>query len=287
MKSKYHAHVTLGCILFAPMTLAAVTVPEPHSSIVCHSPIATREIRTYHTGTSGCRVDYLKDDAARTLWSASSDRGYCATRANALAATLVRGNFSCKATGTSSADASPMPAGREPPAAPTDKSALTQTQIGAANLWLQQRVESLRKNETVRSGPEAKQYSKKPDFLAASDLDADGRTDLILGWSWASFRCDGTYLTVLINDTSDAEPSYRPAEVKLPGDCGAKGWASSVKDIKGRSIYINLQQRYPGVDNVQQISVTLRHDGVFTFFGPAGRSGSLAAIEKSLPMKSE
>lgn len=279
--------VTLCYILLAPMTQAEAAVPQPHSIIVCHSPVATREIRTYHTGTSGCRVDYIKGDAARTLWSASSDRDYCTTRASALATTLERGNFSCKATGGESADAPPMPAGREVSATPADRSALTQTQIGAANVWLQRRVESLRKNETVLSGPEAKQYSKKPDFLAAADLDADGRTDLILGWSWASFRCDGTYLTVLINDASDAEPSYRSAEVKLPGDCGAKGWASSVKDIKARRIYIDLQQRYPGADNVQHISATLRHDGAFTFFDPDGGSGSLAAIEKALPMKSE
>jgi hypothetical protein len=118
-------------------------------------------------------------------------------------------------------------------------------------------------------------------------LDGDGRTDLVLGWSWASFRCDGAYLAVLINDASDAKPTYRPAEVELPGNCGAKGWLASVKDVNARRIYIHLQQRYPGADNVQQISATIRHDGKFTFFDPTGRAGDLVEIEKALLKKSE
>jgi hypothetical protein len=287
MNRIYQVGPILGCIVFAASVAAAVTGPQPHSIIVCHSPVATREIRTYHTGNGGCRVDYLKDATTRTLWSASSDRGYCDSRVNALAATLARGNFSCDATGAASLDASPTTSGRDPPAASTDKSDLTQTQIGAANSWLQRRVDTLRKNQPVRSGPEAKQYSSKPDFLAASDLDADGKTDLVLGWSWGSFRCDGAYLTVLINDATDAQPTYRPAEVTLPGNCGAKGWASSVKDVKARRVFIDLQQRYPGANNVQHISATIRHDGTFTFFDPAGKAGTLVVIEKALPMKSE
>jgi len=270
MNRKYPAALAVGSILFAPMTPAAQMVSEPFSIITCQSHTTTREIRTSRIGTGGCRVDYLKDGAARVLWSASSDPRFCAMRASALAATLTHGNFSCTQAG-----------------ARTDNSGLTEAQIVAANLWLRQRVESLTKVQTVRSGPEAQRYSTKPDFLAAADLDADGNTDLVLGWSWASFRCDGTYLTVLINDASDEKPAYRPAEVQLPGDCGAKGWLSVVKDIKMRRIVIDLQQRYPGANNVQQISATLRHDGEFTFFGPGGRSGSLEAIEKALPTKSE
>ena len=143
------------------------------------------------------------------------------------------------------------------------------------------------KNQTAASEAETKRYSASPDFLAAADLDADGRTDLVLGWSWASFRCDGAYLAVLINDASDAKPEYRPAEVELPGNCGAKGWLASVKDVNARRIYIHLQQRYPGADNVQQISATIRHDGKFTFFDPTGRAGGLVEIEKALLKKSE
>ncbi len=139
----------------------------------------------------------------------------------------------------------------------------------------------------MSDGPEAKRFSDKPDFLAAADVDADGRTDLVLGWGWASFRCDGTFLTVLLNDATDAQPSYRAAEAELPGNCGAKGWLASVQEAEAQRVVIRLQQRYPGSDNVQQVSASVNHDGRFTFFDPSGRPGSLVAIEKALPLKGE
>ena len=272
MIEKIHAVFLVGCLSIASLVPAATTVAEPQSILLCHSPVATREIRIYHTGNGGCRVDYLKEGATRTLWSASSDHGYCQTRATALAATLARGNFTCDATDHMAAN---------------DKSPLTETQISAANQWLRQRVESLMKNQPAQSEAETKRYSASPDFLTAADVDADGRTDLVLGWNWATFRCDGANLTVLINDGSDLKPVYRPADIELPGNCGAKGWLASVKDVKAQRIYINLQQRFPGTDNVKKISATLRHDGTFTFFGPTGSMGSLAAIEKALSLQSE
>ena len=112
MNRIYQVGPILGCIVFAASAPAAVTDPQPHSIIVCHSPVATREIRTYHTGNGGCRVDYLKDATTLTLWSASSDRGYCDMRVNDLAATLARGNFSCNAIGVASLDAAPTSSDR-------------------------------------------------------------------------------------------------------------------------------------------------------------------------------
>jgi hypothetical protein len=282
MNRSFHAGFTLTCILSAQMAVAAGV--EPNSVIVCRSPASIREIRTYHTGNAACHVDYFKDGATRTLWSASSDRAYCEARATALATKLARGNYKCSADGAASVDAPSQPAEPAKALAAPD---LNETQIVAANQWLQLRVESLAKSQPIRSGPEAKRYSQKPDFLAPADLDADGKTDLAIAWSWSSFRCDGSYLTVLINDGTDAKPTYRPAEVQLPSNCGAKGWLPAVKEIKDRRIYLDLQQRYPGSNNVQRISATLRHDGTFTFFGTDGRPGSLASIEKALPMKYE
>ena len=143
------------------------------------------------------------------------------------------------------------------------------------------------KHRPAPTGKDEHRYSGKPDFLAAADLDADGRTDLIIGWGWASYRCDGSFLSVLMNDGHDAAPVYRPAEVELPGDCGARGWLASVKEVRQRRIFIELKQRYPGVRNVQQISATVGHDGRFTFFDPAGRPARLDVIVKSIPMRIE
>lgn len=276
MKLRCTAAIIFSCMALASLAPAVSAPSAPQSVIVCRSPAATREIRIYHTEDGGCRVDYQKDNAARTLWRASGDHNYCDARANALAATLARGNFQCDAPGAS-ASTPHQPA--------VDRSELTEAQIGAANQWLRQRVASLMKNPATVSDADVKRYSASPDFLASADLDADGRTDLIVGWSWATFHCDGANLTVLINDASDAQPAYRAAEVALPGNCGAQGWLAAVKDVKARRIYIQLQQRYPGADTFEQISATMRHGGDFTFFGPTGAPGSLAAIEKALSLK--
>lgn len=285
MLNRWQAALLLCCAPWASNSPAQVA--ETQATRVCRSPVAQREIRIVDSGATGCRVDYVKDGATRTLWSAATDRHYCASRAEALAATLQRNHFRCEPAAATAtlAPRSGVAAGEARPV-PATIAALTASQIGAANQWLQQRVAALSKGQAVHTGPEARRYSVTPDFLTAADLDGDGRTDLVLGWGWASFRCDGTYLTVLINDASDAKPVYRPAEVQLPGDCGAKGWLSAVKDVQARRLLIELQQRYPGADNVQRISATLRHDGRFTFFDPAGKPGSLAAIEHSLPMTS-
>lgn len=288
---KHPASFAIAAVMCTPMLRAA---PAADSLTVCRSAVESREIRIHRQADGGCRVDYVKDGSTRTLWSARGDPLYCDSRAAELAARLERGGLNCEVGGAgASAAAGKARNERASPAAttrrpvPTDRSELTVAQIGAANQWLQQRVRSLNARQAVSDGPEAKRFSDKPDFLAAADVDADGRTDLVLGWGWASFRCDGTFLTVLLNDATDAQPSYRAAEAELPGNCGAKGWLASVQEAEAQRVVIRLQQRYPGSDNVQQVSASVNHDGRFTFFDPSGRPGSLVAIEKALPLKGE
>ncbi|MFO1466998.1 MAG: hypothetical protein U1F35_11295 [Steroidobacteraceae bacterium] len=269
---------------------------SPSSTWVCRSSGSTREIRLYDTGAQGCRVDYVKDGSTSTLWRASTDRRFCEARAKELAARLNRGIFRCELAGQPPTSAASGPAGvpdavRSTPSLPASiaqpHGELTAARIAAANTWLGQRVQADAKAQRLSSGPEARRYPTAPEFLSAADLDRDGRTDLVLGWGWASYRCDGSFLTVLFNDGDDANPRYRPAEVELPGNCGAKGWLAAVKDVQSRRIHIDLRQRYPGADNVQHITASVNHGGTFTFFGPGGAAASLSAIVNSLPLKPE
>lgn len=110
-----------------------------------------------------------------------------------------------------------------------------------------------------------------------------------------SLRREGPRKESLANSPPPASPpptpgsgsAFRPAEVELPGNCGAKGWLAAVKDVQSRRIHIDLRQRYPGADNVQHITASVTHGGTFTFFGPGGAAASLSAIVASLPLKPE
>lgn len=45
----------------------------------------------------GCRVDYTKDGATKTVYTSKSGRAYCAAKAALLVTNLARGNYSCRA----------------------------------------------------------------------------------------------------------------------------------------------------------------------------------------------
>src|SRR5882672_6231046 len=46
--------------------------------------------------SGGCRVDYTRDGATKTVWTSKTDYAYCVAKAVLLVTKLVEGNFSCK-----------------------------------------------------------------------------------------------------------------------------------------------------------------------------------------------
>jgi hypothetical protein len=47
-------------------------------------------------GSGGCRVDYTRDGATKTVWTSKTDYAYCVAKAVSLVTKLSEGNFSCK-----------------------------------------------------------------------------------------------------------------------------------------------------------------------------------------------
>lgn len=92
--------------------------------VVCTGGGATREIAIRHDSSDrdACRVEYTKDGATSTVWSARHDRMYCSRNAEQLRQKLVAAGFSCRSTvsdAASTAAAPPAPA--SPPAAPVSR----------------------------------------------------------------------------------------------------------------------------------------------------------------------
>jgi hypothetical protein len=77
---------------------------ELHEDFICTSGAVKRVVSVFNRNgdndkrkLGGCRVDYTKDGKTKTVWSSTTERGYCAAKAASLVTNLVKGNFSCKA----------------------------------------------------------------------------------------------------------------------------------------------------------------------------------------------
>jgi len=46
--------------------------------------------------SGGCRVDYTRDGATKTVWTSKTDYAYCVAKAVLLVTKLAEGNFTCK-----------------------------------------------------------------------------------------------------------------------------------------------------------------------------------------------
>ncbi len=92
----------LGAGVGAAQAQSQSAPAQSGDDFICTSPTERREIRVI----PGCRVQYIKNHTASTLWT-SHDFAYCAAKAAGLVTTLVKANFSCKTETTAGAQAGP------------------------------------------------------------------------------------------------------------------------------------------------------------------------------------
>jgi hypothetical protein len=86
---------SIVAILLTPAALAA---GEPHQEFVCVLGTETRIIGIFNQTAEhrpGCRVDYTKGGRTETLWTSSTSRAYCITKATQLVTTVSQGRFRC------------------------------------------------------------------------------------------------------------------------------------------------------------------------------------------------
>jgi hypothetical protein len=84
------------------MSAAATPDGSAHERFVCRSGPSMRVISIYRDTSAGderaagCHVDYTREGATRTVWSAST-RGYayCVKKALTLVATLSKDRYAC------------------------------------------------------------------------------------------------------------------------------------------------------------------------------------------------
>jgi len=76
---------------------------ESREEFVCTSGPVKRVVAIFNENAvdgrregGGCRVDYTKDGATKTVWTSKTDYAYCVAKAVLLVTKLVEGNFSCK-----------------------------------------------------------------------------------------------------------------------------------------------------------------------------------------------
>jgi hypothetical protein len=96
-RSSQHMRV-VACILL--ITAASQALADAAGEqFKCTSGASTRLVSIYRTADEGdlgsCRVEYTKDGATRTLWSASRGYAYCVKRAVELVTKLTQDNYSC------------------------------------------------------------------------------------------------------------------------------------------------------------------------------------------------
>lgn len=93
----------------------------PHQDFVCVSSGSKRIVSVFNLDTrdgqqkyAGCRVDYTKDGATKTLYSSRSGRAYCAAKAAQLVTNLEKGNYSCRLEMVEKSDDVDLPSTRPP-----------------------------------------------------------------------------------------------------------------------------------------------------------------------------
>ena len=118
---KFTNRVRLICI-FCLATAGANSAHaqmQSREEFVCTSGSVKRVVAIFN-GSSidskrGCRVDYTRNGATKTMWTSQTDYAYCVAKAVSLVTKLSEGNFSCKPESIERSDAVEPP---DPTAAP-------------------------------------------------------------------------------------------------------------------------------------------------------------------------
>lgn len=101
-KSAYRIETVLAWCVLATAAQAEDEAPNASETYMCKSSNEVREINVYRTessqgGDAGhCRIDYIKNGATRTVWSAATRKSYCDGKAAKLIAILESSHFSCQ-----------------------------------------------------------------------------------------------------------------------------------------------------------------------------------------------
>lgn len=110
------------CCLLAAGIGSGAAQTAPHQDFVCVSGASRRIISVFNLESTdggpprgGCRVDYTKDGATRTLYTSRSGRAYCAAKAAVLVTNLVRGNYACRAETLENPEDNDVPETRSKP----------------------------------------------------------------------------------------------------------------------------------------------------------------------------
>jgi hypothetical protein len=101
---KLHAgcrSVMIACLL--GFCAAGAWGESAHERFVCKAGPSLRVISIYRDASgdaeraTGCHVDYTREGATRTVWSASAKSGYayCVKKALSLVTTLSKGRYAC------------------------------------------------------------------------------------------------------------------------------------------------------------------------------------------------
>lgn len=95
--------LTRALCLIAAVAGNALAQEPPHEEFICTSGSSTRIVSIFNRDETagdqkiaGCRVDYQKDGATKTMWSSTTETAFCVAKALALVAKLRDGNFVCK-----------------------------------------------------------------------------------------------------------------------------------------------------------------------------------------------
>ena len=102
---KFTNRVRLICIFCLATAGASSAHAQMQSSeeFVCTSGSVKRVVAILNgssadskRGAGGCRVDYTRNGATKTMWTSKTDYAYCVAKAVSLVTKLSEGNFSCK-----------------------------------------------------------------------------------------------------------------------------------------------------------------------------------------------
>jgi hypothetical protein len=103
MKSASRVRVIWIFCLATVSASSALAQMESQEEFVCTSGPVKRVVTIFNGNAAngkresgGCRVDYTKDGATKTVWTSKNDYAYCVAKALSLVTKLVEGNFSCK-----------------------------------------------------------------------------------------------------------------------------------------------------------------------------------------------
>ena len=87
------------CLVIAGASSAYAQM-QSREEFVCTSGSAKRVVAIFKGnaagGSGGCRVEYTRDGATKTVWTSKTDYAYCVAKAVLLVTKLAEGNFSCK-----------------------------------------------------------------------------------------------------------------------------------------------------------------------------------------------